>query len=199
MFSKNTLTLIEILIVLIVIAYLFFQIDMQKYGQYIQSSSILIFSITAFIGILTYMNQVNDRSKMLGIQYANLTQSKMNEIDKLFLMNHNLNRLYFQMYQDDPHIIKIIQMSGFNFSNETPEILKAEHHTSNIIFQTIADIYACDMIKETIDGVEWFNTFKQWMKSSILRSHWQVLQKEQHPDVRKFITSLITGNTFYLK
>ena len=191
MFEKNSITIVEFIVILIVTTFLFFQIDMVKYGVYIQSSSILIFTITAIIGILTYINQLDDRNKMMGVQYSSLTQSKMNEIDKMFMGNPALNRLYYEMYQDDPHIKKIIAISPAY--QESPVILKAEHHASNIIFQTIADIYACNLINTSKDGIEWYWTFKQWMKSVILRSHWTYLKREHHPDVRKFINSLITN------
>ena len=191
MFQTNNIKFssTEIFVLFLLFIYLFFQIDFVKYGQYIQASSILIFAISAFIGVMTYMNQENDRSKMMGIQYSNLTQSKMHEIDKLFMMNPNLTRLYFELYQNDPTIMKIKKNIGDSY-----EILKAEHHGSIIIFQTIADIYACDLIKPDADGLEWRWTFKQWLKSPILQNHWVYLQKEQHPEVRKFINGLINEN-----
>ena len=64
MFEKNSITIVEFIVILIVTTFLFFQIDMVKYGVYIQSSSILIFTITAIIGILTYINQLDDRNKI---------------------------------------------------------------------------------------------------------------------------------------
>ena len=179
---------------LLIIIYVFTlspQLLLEK-GPHLQAVTIIIFSITALIGILSYRHQLNDRDKMFGIQYANLTQSKINEIDKMFMNNPYLNRLYYQMYQTDPNIKKIINVSGHSNSYETPEILKAEHHASNMIFQAIGDIYACELINvKEIDCVEWLYTFKKWLQSDILVKHWKYLQYEQHPDVRKLINSLI--------
>jgi len=179
---------------IIFIAYIFTlssQILVEK-SPHLQAVTIIIFAITALIGILSYRHQLNDRDKMFGIQYANLTQSKINEIEKMFMNNPYLNRLYYQMYQSDPNIMKIVEVSGHSNSYETPEILKAEHHASNMIFQAIGDIYACELINvKEIDCVEWLHTFKKWLQSEVLIKHWKSLQNEQHPDVRKLINSLI--------
>jgi hypothetical protein len=162
-------------------------------APYLQPLTIIIFSVTAIITLLNFKNQSQDREKMSGVQYANLTQSKVNEIDKLFMSNPYLNRLYYQMYKNDPNIQKIVKMSGHSEGFETPEMLKAEHHASNMIFQIIADIYACKLFNSPNinDSVEWLHTFRQWFGSSILINHWKYLQYEQHPDVRKFINTVL--------
>lgn len=170
-----------------------------KMSTYIQMLTVLIFVINGIVTVKTFRNQNEDRVRNLGIQYANLKQNKSSEIEKLFLSNPNLDRLYFQMYSHDPHIQKIQKMRGQ--IKETIEILKAEHHAAGLIFQKMADIYACEKLDEfNDDTIEWINTFRSWMKSSILRSHWRYLKYEQHPQFRDFVEiSLIKNNKFISK
>lgn len=167
-------------------------------GPYLQPLTIVIFSVTALVTILNFKNTVIDRNKMAGVQYANLTQSKVNEIDKLFMANPHLNRLYYQMYKSDPNVQKIIKLSGHSEGYETPDMLKAEHHACNMIFQMIADIYACDMIndKNDKDYIEWVVTFRKWFSSQILQNHWKYLQYEQHPNVRTFVNSYLIPSSY---
>jgi uncharacterized membrane protein YiaA len=177
-----------------------------KLGAYIQVITLVIFSVTSMITMISFKHQMEDRSRMIGIQYANMNQSNMADIDKMFLASPLLDRLYFEMYSNDPHIQRIKQMKNIqnqspNFGEEQidPNVLKMEHQAANIIFQKIADIYACEQIgdyTDLSDSVEWINTFRSWFKSPILKSHWNYLKHEQHPDVRKFIDSkLIEKNT----
>jgi hypothetical protein len=175
--------------ILIVFTYLYWTASLQvtsKIGNYIQILTLVIFTVTGLITVQTFKHQTDDRNRMIGIQYANMTQGTIADIDKIFMSNRLLDRLYFEMYSHDPHIKKIIKMMGK--INVTPEILKLEHQTSNLIFQKIADIFACEKLDHTdVDCIEWINTFRGWMKSPILRSHWQYLKYEQHPDVRQFV------------
>ena len=81
----------------------------------------------------------------------------------------------------------------------THDMLKLEHQASNLIFQKMSDIYACEKLEDHFgyECIEWINTFRSWMKSPILRSHWKYLKYEQHPEVRNFVEKyLIRGNKF---
>lgn len=167
-----------------------------RIAGYTQNMTLIIFTVTALVTLQTYKQQNDDRIRMAGVQYANLTQSGIGEIDKIFMSNPLLDRLYFQMYSHDPHIIKIVAMRGPII--ETPEMLRSEHQISNLIFQKMADVFACEKLEDvTEDCIEWINTFRGWMKSPILRSHWQYLKFEQHPEVRNFVDKyLIKMNKF---
>ena len=168
-----------------------------KIGSYIQVLTLIIFTITGIVTVVTFKHQNDDRARMMGIQYANMTQSKVADIDKMFINNPGLDRLYYQMYSHDPHIQQISKMKGPMKIN--PDILKLEHQASNLIFQKMADIYACEKLDDHFgyDCIEWINTFRSWMKSPILRSHWQYLKYEQHPEVRNFVEKyLIKSNKF---
>ena len=164
-----------------------------KMSTYMQMFSLLIFLINCFVTVKSFKNQNEDRAKNLGIQYANLTQNKISDIDKLFMSSPLLDRLYYQMYQDNPHIVNIMQLNGP--INETPEILKAEHHAASLIIQRMADIYACEKLDDlNNDTIEWINTFKGWLKSPILRSHWKYLKHEQHPNFIHFVDNILIRN-----
>lgn len=167
-----------------------------KIGNYIQVLTLVIFTITGIVTVQTFRHQSDDRARMAGIQYVNLTQGVSSDIDKVFMNNPHLDRLYFQMYSHDPNIGKIAKMKGP--MEETPEMLKMEHIAAGIIFQKIADIYACEQLDNYNDDcIEWINMFRSWMKSPILRSHWVYLKYEMHPDVRHFVENcLIKGNKF---
>lgn len=166
-----------------------------KIGQSMQILNVILIAITGIVAIQTYATQMEDRARNIGLQYASIAQSKTGSIDKLFMNNPNLDRLYFQMYADDPHIQRIVQ------SREpiavTPDILKSEHHAANLIFQQIADVFAVEKLDQiTEDNIEWVNTFKRWMQSPILKSHWTTLSQEQHPDLQKFVNeNLIKFNS----
>ena len=70
-----------------------------------------------------------------------------------------------------------------------------EHQASNLIFQRIADVYSIENLEKlTEDNIEWFNTFKNWMKSPILRKHWAYLRYEQHPTFQKFVNKIWVGS-----
>jgi hypothetical protein len=203
MFNTNTkLSLVEIIGLLAVGLFLFFQINLEKYGTRLQATSIFVLAVGSFIGILTYYTQVQDRAKMVGVQYSNITQSKINEIEKIFMMNPLLDRLYYQMNSSNKNLMKIKELTENKFSM-SPEALKAEYHVANLIFQTIADIYACGFItmddvinnKYNANSIEWLYTFKEWLKSDILRDHWIYLQREHHPEARRLIAALIGGGS----
>jgi hypothetical protein len=203
MFNTNTkLSLVEIIGLLAVGLFLFFQINLEKYGTRLQATSIFVLAVGGFIGILTYYTQIQDRAKMAGVQYSNITQSKINEIEKIFMMNPLLDRLYYQMNSSNKNLMKIKELTENKFSM-SPEALKSEYHVANLIFQTIADIYACGFItmddlinnKYNANSIEWVYTFREWLKSDILRDHWIYLQREHHPEARRLISVLISGDT----
>ena len=37
------------------------------------------------------------------------------------------------------------------------------------------------------DLIEWFNTFKKWLRSPTLRRHWSSFRDEHHPKFRLFM------------
>ncbi len=170
-----------------------------KLAPYLQILTLVIFTVTGLVTVQNFKIQMDDRERAVGIQYANLTQGKTADVDKLFMSSALLNRMYFQMYSHDPHIIRIVKEMGP--IKVTPAVLKAEHHAANVVFQKIADVYAIEkMDKSNDDNIEWINTFRSWMKSPILRSHWKYLKYEQHPEVRSFIdNALIRKNKFIRK
>lgn len=155
--------------------------------MYIQILMLIIFVITCVINVINFKYGQEDRIKMTGINYSNLTQNKIHEIDKLFMMNPFLDDLYLEMYKDDPTIKEINKYKNESYDNY--KCLKAEHHASNLIFQTISDIYTCNLCEEN----EWKNTFKNWLKSPKLRKHWKYLQFEYNNNVVSFINNLISS------
>ena len=168
------------------------------FNLYLQIGTITIFLINLILTLDNHHQQTEDRHKSYYIKYANLAQMKLNDIDKMFFSNPMLTRLYFQMYQSDKHIQKIIKQ--IPPIKDNVEILKAEHHASSIIFQTMADIYMTGLTDRDEkfyceDLVEWYITFKKWLHSPILRSHWTTLADEHHPKFKKFIDSIILSNT----
>ena len=183
------------------------QLDLNNMGMfnvYLQIATLTIFLTNLLLTLDNYRLQSNDRHKSYFMKYSNLAQIKINDIDKMFMNNPMLNRLYFQMYRGDPHIEKIIKMTNNlkmkeNAPNtqDAPEalVLKAEHHASSIIFQTMADIYMAGLTDRNgkfycEDLIEWYQTFKKWMRSPILRSHWLSFRDEHHPKFRIFIEQL---------
>ena len=161
-----------------------------KIGSYVQLLTVFIMSITVIIALLSFKNQTDDRNRSLSIQYTNLTRDEINDIEKQFMNNPHLDRLYFEMYSHSPNVKKIKNLSGD--IQETKEMLKQEQHMASIIFQKIADIYFCEQLSQgqTPNTVEWINTFRIWLKSHILRSHWTYMKYEHHPEVRNFIETL---------
>lgn len=171
-----------------------------NYGRlnlYLQVGTLTIFVINLLLTLENYRQQLDDRRKSYYLKYGNISQMKLNDIDKMFFTTPILTRLYLEMYQNDPHIIKIRRQT--KPIKETAEILKAEHHASSIIFQTMADIYIAGMVDrngefDCEDLIEWYNTFIKWLNSSILRSHWQTLKDEYHPKFVIFIEQLLKSS-----
>lgn len=172
-----------------------------RVGSYMQVVTLIILTITGLISLQSFKHQKDDRRRIIGMQYANISQSKIGDVDKMFMSNPLLDRLYCQMYSHDPHVQKILKMieskGGFK---ESVEMLKYEHQASNLIFQKIADIYECESFDEISEGcIEWINTFRGWMKSPILQSHWKYLKYEQDPEVRQFIDKYLIQNNKFIK
>jgi len=170
-----------------------------RIGSYIQVLTLTIFVITGTLAVLSFKQQNEDRQRMSDLQYSNISQGKIGDIDRLFMTNPLLDRLYFEMYQHDPHIQRIIRLRGP--IKPTPDMLKHEHMACNLIFQKMADIYMCEHLdkitSQNVDGIEWLNTFRAWMKSPLLRAHWATLKYEEHPTFREFVdTYLIEKNKF---
>lgn len=181
---------------IIVFSYIYWTLPTEmvgKMGNYIQMITVFILMTTTIITVMTFKYQMDDRHRTLSIQYANLNENEINDIDKLFMNNPLLDRLYFEMYLQIPHVQKIKQMR--NNIAETSEMLKAEQHMASIIFQKIADIYFCEQLEHNAldDSIEWINTFRGWLKSPILRSHWSYLKFEHHPSVQRFIDESLIG------
>jgi uncharacterized membrane protein len=187
-----------VVILLILFSYYYWTLGdqmMMKLGTYIQIITVFMLIITSIIAVMTFKYNLDDRHRTSSLQYANMTQNEINDIEKMFMSNPLLDRLYFEIYAHTPHIQKIIQLKGI--PKETPDMLKQEQHMANIIFQKIADIYFCEQLETNtpIDSVEWLNTFRIWMKSPILRSHWQYLKYEHHPTVQEFVDRFVLTNS----
>jgi hypothetical protein len=163
-------------------------------GNYVQLITVFLLTVTGLITVLTFKHQVEDRHRSQFLQYVNLNQAEINDIEKQFMNNPMLDRLYYQMYAHTPHIQKIQKMQSPPV--ETPEILKMEQQMASIIFQKIADIYFCEELDTNTleDSAEWINTFRRWMQSPILQSHWKVLKEEYHPSVCHFVDHVLLSH-----
>ena len=175
-------------------------------SMYLQVFTLLIFLVGSIITIINFKYGIDDRKRSIAINSANLTQSKIQEIDKIFMMNPNLDRLYLEMYKDDTNIKNLIKNTAqYPSSPSSPSyqpsysVLKSEHHASNIIFQTMADVFMCEIsnTKNIKDCKEWINTFKGWLNSKILKSHWQYLSREYNDKVVSFINTMINDKNIY--
>uniref|UniRef100_A0A6C0BLP1 DUF4760 domain-containing protein n=1 Tax=viral metagenome TaxID=1070528 RepID=A0A6C0BLP1_9ZZZZ len=182
------------LILLGIFTYLYWSVDVQimsRVSSYIQVVTVFLLLTTSLITVMNFKYQLDDRRRTFSLQYANLTQNETNDIDKLFMNNPQLDRLYFEMYSHLPQIQEIQKLK--QLPQVTPDMLKLEHHMASIIFQKIADIYFCEQLdhNEIEDSVEWIYTFRCWMRSPILLSHWKQLKYEHHPDVRRFVEQVL--------
>lgn len=185
------------IVLLVVFSYYYWTLPsdmMMKMGNYIQLITVFLLTISAFVTLLSFKHQTEDRHRSQSLQYANLTQNEINDIDKQFMSNPLLDRLYYEMYAHTPQVQRIRQMR--HPPVETPEMLKMEQHMASIIFQKIADIYFCEELDKNnlIDSSEWINTFRRWMQSPILVSHWISLREEHHPSVRQFVEQILLKN-----
>jgi hypothetical protein len=200
LYNKKYPKIAEIILILSVILVIFiiFMPNNNILNRLSENSKILTLILLSVGFLITAINlkmQLTDREKSYGVQYSTLTQNKIIEIDKMFMSNRNLDNLYLSMYGDDP-TIKILKNIKDNWNDKGNndndyDILKAEHHMSNIIFQTIADVYICENFSSFDDTHEWIFTFKQWLKSPILRKHWKYLKNEHHLEVQQFINKLM--------
>lgn len=171
--------------------------NMGHFNLYLQVGTLTIFIVNLLLTLENYRQQLEDRHKSYFLKYSNLGQMKLNDVDKLFLSTPALTRLYLEMYQSDRHVSRLKAMMGP--ITETPDVLKAEHHASSIIFQTMANVYMAGLVDrdgqfDCVDLVEWYNTFRKWLRSPILRSHWETLKNEHHPKFVHFIDQIISPN-----
>ena len=166
----------------------------------LQVATLTIFIIQLMLTLDNYHQQAKDRTQAFYQRYASLAQMKLNDIDKLFWSNPNLDRLYFEMYQGEPHIEKIKEFAKLSpalDSKNSKDILKSEHHACQIIFQTMADIYLTglsdrDHHVNREDLVEWIVIFRKWMRSKLLRCHWKSLHTEHHPRFQEFMMNILS-------
>lgn len=196
--SYNYLIFICLIVIVLFIwfSYYYWTLEdqmMVKMGTYIQILTVFILMITGIITIMSFKYSLDDRHRSTYLQYVNMTQNEINDIDKMFMSNPVLDRLYCEMYAETPHVKKIKQMKGIPM--ETSDMLKHEHHMASIIFQKIADIYFCEQLdtNNLDDSIEWINMFRTWMKSPILLSHWQYMKHEHHPSVQQFVQQILIG------
>lgn len=192
-----------ILVIILSLIYWFSIYDLTpKLPVFLQLLLVTMSIIGGSISIMSFKNQTEDRKKTQSIHYSNMIHNKINDIDKLFINQPLLDRLYFEMYSHDPEIQRIMNMyNDIDMDTISPATLKLEHQASNLIFQLITDVCInediCDISQITPDNIEWINKFRCWMKSPILRKHWHNLQYEQHPKIRSFINEcLIKRNKF---
>jgi hypothetical protein len=188
---------IVIVVALAIISYYYWISTIEvtmKMGNYVQLITIFIMLITGLIALLGFKHQLDDRERSMSLQYANLTQNELNDIEKLFMNNSLLNRLYVEMYDYIPQIQNIKE--HYLYVDDNPDVIKAEQHMANIIFQKIADIYFCEKLSEETqeNNIEWINTFKHWLRSPTLVGYWEHLKDEQHPKVIEFVDKIIGGS-----
>lgn len=159
--------------------------SMGMFNFYLQIATLTIFVINLLLALETCKQQTDDKNKSYYLKYANLVQLRLNDIDKMFFANSNLNRLYVQMNNNDPKLRNIPV-------KVTPDMIKAEYHASAIIYQVMASIYMAILMErrgklDCQDLVQWCATFKKWLKSDVLRSHWLSFKDEQHPKFIEFV------------
>jgi hypothetical protein len=170
-----------------------------KINNYIQVLTMLISAISTIISVMALYYHLREMKRNMAMSYFSITQNEINDIDKQFMDNRSLDRLYFEMYSHIPEVQELRKAKYPNHITITGDILKSEHHMSSIIFQKIADIYFCEDLghidQQTYDDkCEWINTFKNWMKSPILQYHWKYMKIEQHPDVRHFVDHVLISH-----
>lgn len=161
-----------------------------KILQYIPVVTLIVFLINCLIAMENFKQQSEERLKSEKLQNMGLTQGKITDIDKIFMNDPKLDRLYFQIYKNDPAIKKISKNVA-----ETPDILKAEHHMANIMFQKIEDICNSQNLN-TKEDITKCNKhlvllLKTWMASDILRKHWEVLKFEHSPNTIEFVDTVL--------
>ena len=169
--------------------------DLAMVGFYFQVLSLIILSISGMVAIQNFSIQMDDKIKNKRFQYINNAQQKMNEIDKTFMSNPYLQRLYLDMYRNDAEARTM--RKKINDKAITPDVYIAERNMANIIFQTICDIYFIEELHDiNKDNVEWFNIFKNWMSSPLLRKYWRSLKFEYHPDIVYFFDEVLLNNKY---
>lgn len=209
-FVSNYSGLIVTYLILIGTITLFYWFKSFSLNLYIETLSLIFLSLNALVNYFILKYQVEHNRRIMIDHYLSLTRSSINDIDKLFINNPLLNRLYYQMYINHPSIQKMKQinpniesvdmktnlengLTPAKNSQQLVEMIKVEHQMANIIFQKIADVYFSEILHHDNpnDVAEWIHTFKQWMKSPILREHWKYLKYEQHPIVQHFVDTVL--------
>jgi hypothetical protein len=147
------------------------------FNMYLQIGTLTIFVINLMVTLDNYKSQMEDRNNSQYNKCASISQTRINDIDRMFMNNPLLDRLYAEMYTTDKHVQK------FKPNNilETPDRLKAEYHACSIIFQMMSTIYMTSIVnQEQSPSFEWCRTLSRWMQSKILRSHWILSFRDEH-------------------
>jgi hypothetical protein len=178
--NNDIITTNQLIGLIVVLIFIFLNTNLQNYVNFLPA---IILSISVLIGICTYHSQMIDRTKMKDIEYSNIS-AKILELDKIFMNNPLLNRLYYDIYKHDTNLNRLeIEL--------THEINKSEHIMANIIFQTISDISNYKHLTFNEPSNEFVNTFKNWFKSKILKDYWSKLKYEYNENVIQIIDKLI--------
>ena len=168
------------------------QDSMTFFNIYLQVGTLTIFIINLLITLDNHKLQMEDRNNGQYTKCGSAAQMKINDIDKMFMTNPLLNRLYGQMYQNDKHVQKFAQID----IPETPAILKAEYHACSIIYSTMSTIFMSSIANRNSQLYSgWYFTFMKWMKSTILQSHWSSFRQEHTECFINFVDTLIASTT----
>lgn len=163
-----------------------------RLGTYVSVLTLIIFTITGIIAVLNFRMQIEDRNRSTDLQYVNLIQNRSNQVDRLFMNNDTLDRLYAEMYYDNPNVQQLVRMQNPKKNEVTFEVLKAEHHAANIIFQSMIDIFTtANLDVNSLSGLSWIYTFKKWMRSNILRKQWNAVKYEYPPKFIHFMDNIL--------
>jgi hypothetical protein len=165
-----------------------------KFNGYLQVLTLCIFLITGMISCFSFYYQNHDRDRQNSMQNTTINQSTLADIDRVFMTTPALNRLYGEIYQHDPLIVKWAQSQSQSQSelqtadantNSNLDQVKLEHQMANLMFQKMSDIYAIST------SPEWTQVFQKWMKSPILRRHWIHLKSEYSREFQQWVDTVI--------
>jgi hypothetical protein len=157
-----------------------------KIATYIQLIMFLTIAITLLINVISFKNSLEDRNRLSSIQYSNMAQSSIAEIQRMFMTNTNLDRLYREMWNYIP------QNEKPSTQSVNSEVIKSEHLMSDFIFQKISEVFFTEeMEKYSDESSEWYSVFMKWLKSPILRYYWNYVRNEYHVSFQTFIDNMI--------
>ena len=191
-----TVVLIIIVVIIIALTVIYWKLPASfdpRFASYVQMLSVIGIVLAVITFLYTSSFQASQIQHFNLFDEQSITGSGWIDLEKQFMANPNLLRLYKQMYREN------IPLQSIPDPPVTDAVRNAEIHMSQIIFQNIDNINSY----VTIPGGSWkdpthygwLRSFRSWFQSDILREQWQYNKQFYDVQLNDFVNNYLLPPT----